>query len=121
MVLISHEQAKQHPPPVEENTQSEGSMFKIEHDPSLESLQRKGAMKHLVPDLVAVMEKMTPNEGHIKLTVGPNTPSEKDVMSLYRSARRIFESNPKNKHHFYINVVRDCKKHFKMGVVKRIA
>lgn len=101
--------------------QGEAPLFKIEYDPTIDAMIKKGKNRHLVQSLVSVMEKMEVNKGHVKISVGGSIENEKDARLLSLNAIRYFKSLPKCKHAFRINGFFDAKKQFTMLVIKRIA
>lgn len=96
-------------------------LFKIEYDPTIDAMIKKGKNRHLVQSLVSVMEKLPVNKGHVKIEIGGTIENEKDARLLSLNAIRYFKSLPKCKHAFRTNVFCDAKKQFTMLIIKRIA
>lgn len=99
----------------------ETPLFKIEFDPTIDAMIKKGKNRHLVQSLVSVMEKLEVNKGHVKIEIGGTIENEKDARLLSLNAVRYFKSLPKCKHAFRTNGFFDAKKQFTMLVIKRIA
>lgn len=105
---------------VQETELPEENPFKIEFDPSVESMIR-GKNRHLVDALVDTMEKLVVGEGHVKIVRSKTIITKGDASSLYNSAKRAFEANPRNKHFFKVAYREDAKKNFSMAVITRVA